>query len=262
MTKGKKIGLRSSVFSPRVFIMIIFPAIDIKNGKVVRLIQGKFDQVTEYAQEPEAIAIQWAEQGAEWLHVVDLDGAKAGKVTNWDSIQSILNAVSIPVQVGGGIRTELNVERLLNMGVTRVILGTQAINNQELLKSLVMKWSDKIAVSVDASNGLVTKLGWTESTDIRAVDFARKLEDLGLKCLIFTDIARDGMLTGPNLESLGEIIHAVDIPVIASGGISNVKDITDLKNLKSENLIGVITGKALYEGTLDLKEALTAGNSE
>lgn len=236
--------------------MIIFPAIDIKEGKVVRLMQGKFDQVTEYAQDPAAIAKEWEFQGAQYLHVVDLDGAKHGKVTNWDAIQSIITAVTIPIQVGGGIRTELDVNQLMEMGVDRVILGTQAINNQALLQHFIAKWQSHVAVSVDASNGLVTKLGWTESTDIRAVDFARKLENLGLKCLIFTDIARDGMLTGPNIQRLIEILDAVDIPTIASGGISNIQDIKNLKKLENQGLMGAITGKAIYEGTLDLKEAL------
>lgn len=241
--------------------MIIFPAIDIREGRVVRLMQGKFDHVTEYAQDPASVALQWEAQGAQWLHVVDLDGAKRGQVTNWESIQSILNTVSIPVQIGGGIRNELDVERLMAMGVKRVILGTQAINNPDLLQHLIRQWSEAIAVSIDASNGLVTKLGWTEETDIKAVDFARKLQNLGLKCLIFTDIARDGMLTGPNFESLQEILDAVKIHVIASGGVSCLADIKKLTALESKGLLGAIVGKALYEGTLDLKEALNITNN-
>lgn len=242
--------------------MIIYPAVDIKEGKVVRLLQGKFDQVTEYAQDPSSVALQWEARGAQWIHVVDLDGAKTGHLTNLDAIQAIMSTVKIPLQIGGGIRTELDVENLLKMGMKRVILGTQAINNQELLKRLVMRWPEEMAVSIDASNGFVTKLGWTENTDIRAVDFAKKLEDFGLKCLIFTDIARDGMLTGPNLESLEKILDAVDIPVIASGGVSNIEDIKNLKQLESKGLLGAITGKALYEGTLDLQEALKLTNNE
>ncbi|MEW5895164.1 MAG: 1-(5-phosphoribosyl)-5-[(5-phosphoribosylamino)methylideneamino]imidazole-4-carboxamide isomerase [Candidatus Omnitrophota bacterium] len=237
--------------------MIIFPAIDIKNGKVVRLIQGKFDQVTEYAQDPANVAMRWDGQGAQWLHVVDLDGAQKGTVTNWSSIQAITKTVSIPVQFGGGVRNELDVERLFKMGIKRVILGTQAINNQELLRRMVLKWREAIAVSIDASNGLVTKLGWTEQTEVRAVDLAKKLEDLGLKYLIFTDIARDGMLTGPNFGSLDEILDAVDIPVIASGGVSTINDLKKLKTFEPKGLMGAIIGKALYENKLDLKEALS-----
>jgi len=240
--------------------MIIFPAIDIQGGKVVRLMQGKFDQVTEYAQDPASVALQWEAQGAQWLHVVDLDGARKGQVTNWDAIQAIRETVSIPIQVGGGIRTELDVERLMMAGVQRVILGTQAINNPELLQHMIRQWSEAVTVSVDASNGLVTKLGWTEETDIKAVDFARKLQDLGVKCLIFTDIARDGMLTGPNFGSLTEILDAVKIHVIASGGISHCDDIARLAQLKPKGLLGAIIGKALYEGAVDLKEALKIAN--
>jgi len=237
--------------------MIIFPAIDIKNGKVVRLLQGKFDQVTEYAQDPASVALQWEAQGAPWLHIVDLDGAKCGRLKNWDAIHAILDTVRIPVQIGGGIRSEMDVDQLITAGAKRVILGTQAINNQDLLRHLLMKWGDAIAVSVDASKGYITKLGWTENTDILATDFAKKLEQIGLKCLIFTDIARDGMLTGPNLESLTAILNCVDIPLIASGGVSCLDDIQRLKSLESKGLLGVITGKALYEGTLNLADAIT-----
>lgn len=241
--------------------MIIFPAIDIKDGKVVRLLQGKFDQVTEYAQDPASVALQWEAQGASWLHIVDLDGAKCGRLTNWDAIRSILETVQIPVQIGGGIRSELDVDQLIKAGAKRVILGTQAINNQDLLRHLIMKWGDAVAVSVDASNGYITKLGWTENTDILATDFAKKLEQIGLKCLIFTDIARDGMLTGPNVDSLASILNCVDIPLIASGGVSCLDDIRKLQTLESQGLIGVITGKALYEGTLDLADAIKIVNA-
>ena len=237
-------------------LVIIFPAIDIKEGNVVRLLQGNFDEVTEYSGSPAAMAKLWEGKGAQWLHVVDLDGAKKGRVTNWDSIQAILDTVSIPVQIGGGIRSEFDVDRLMGLGIKRVILGTQAINNPDLLQRLILQWPDAVTVSIDAVNGLVTKLGWTEATEIKAVDFARKLENFGLKCLIFTDIARDGMLTGPNLESLTEILDAVKIHVIASGGVSTLEDIRKLKELTTKGLAGVIIGKALYEGTVDLQEAL------
>jgi len=236
--------------------MIIFPAIDIQNGNVVRLKQGKFDCVTEYGNDPAAVAAHWEELGAEWLHVVDLDGAKTGTLTNWTVIAAILKTVTIPIEVGGGIRSENDISRLIDMGVSRVILGTRAIGQPDFLKKVINRWPDQIAVSIDASNGLVTKLGWTEKTDIKAIDFAKELQGFGLKYLIFTDIARDGMLTGPNFQRLKEILAAVTIPVIASGGVSNLEDIKKLAAFEKKGLMGVITGKALYEGTLDLKEAL------
>lgn len=240
--------------------MIIFPAIDIQNGNVVRLKQGKFDCVTEYGKDPAAVAAHWEKLGAEWLHVVDLDGAKTGTLTNWDSIAAILKKVTIPIEVGGGIRSEKDISRLIDMGVSRIILGTKAINQPNFLKKVLGRWPDQMAVSIDASNGLVTKLGWTERTDIKAVDFAKELQGFGLKYLIFTDIARDGMLTGPNFKRLEEILNAVTIPVIASGGVSNVADIKKLAKYQGKGLLGVITGKALYEGTLDLVEALKTVN--
>jgi len=236
--------------------MIIFPAIDIQQGKVVRLKQGKFDQVTEYSHDPAHAAQRWENEGAEWLHVIDLDGAKNGRVTNWDALERIAKSVKIPIQMGGGIRTEEDVERLLSIGMQRVIFGTRAITDPLALKEMLHQWPEHIAVSIDASNGMVTKLGWTEQTNTDAVSFAKQLEHDGLRCLIYTDIARDGMLTGPNIEALKHMLRAVSVDVIASGGISNIEDIKTLLQLESEGLYGAITGRALYEGTLDLKEAL------
>ncbi len=236
--------------------MIIFPAIDIHEGKVVRLKQGKFDQVTEYSTDPVQVAQRWESEGAEWLHVVDLDGARSGQIKNWVALERIAKSVKIPIEVGGGIRTEEDVEHLLKLGIQRVIFGTRAITDPLALKSMIQTWPDHIAVSIDASNGLVTKLGWTEQTQLEAVPFAHQLEHDGLRCLIYTDIARDGMLTGPNVDALKHILRAVSIDVIASGGISNIEDIKTLLQLESEGLYGAITGRALYEGTLDLKEAL------
>ncbi len=236
--------------------MILFPAIDIQQGKVVRLKQGKFDQVTEYSHDPTEAAQRWESEGAQWLHVVDLDGAKNGRVTNWDALEKIARSVKIPIQVGGGIRTEEDVKRLLSIGMQRVIFGTRAITDPLALKEMIHEWPEHVAVSIDASNGMVTKLGWTEKTQVEAVSFAKQLEHDGLRCLIYTDIARDGMLTGPNIEALRHILRAVSVDVIASGGISNIDDIKALLQLESEGLYGAITGRALYEGTLDLKEAL------
>ncbi len=237
--------------------MIIFPAIDIQNGNVVRLKQGKFDQVTEYSNDPAHVAQRWEREGAQWLHVVDLDGAQSGSIKNWDAIRQIASSVQIPIEVGGGIRTEEDVARLLEIGIQRVIFGTRAITDPLALRSMLHQWPDHIAVSIDASNGKVTKLGWTEQTDLDAVAFAKQLEHDGLRCLIYTDIARDGMLTGPNIEALKKVLRAVSINVIASGGISNIDDIKKLLQLEPEGLYGAITGRALYEGTLDLKEALS-----
>jgi len=236
--------------------MIIFPAIDIQNGKVVRLLQGKFDEVTEYAADPLVMAQQWVGRGAQWLHVIDLDGAKEGTIQNWDSIIQIAKNVPIPVQMGGGVRTIEDIQRLLDAGVQRVVLGTKVIEDREFLKDILSRWPENIAVSLDCSNGMVAQRGWTSVTELRGVDFAKELETLGLKYIIYTDIARDGMLTGPNFESIQEMLDAVNIALIASGGISKLDDVKKLQTLTSQGLIGAITGKAIYEGTLNLEEAL------
>ena len=236
--------------------MILFPAIDIKNGKVVRLKQGIFDKVTEYDPDPVKIAQKWEDQGAEWLHVIDLDGAKSGKMKNAGIIGNIAQSVKIPVQVGGGIRTEEDIQELLASGVSRVILGTKVIEDRDFLKSILARWPEQIAVSLDCSNGMVAQQGWTKVTNIKATDFATELEDLGLRCLIYTDIKRDGMLTGPNFEALEELLDTVGIPIIASGGVANIEDIKKLGELDEKGMIGAITGKAIYEGTLDFEEAL------
>lgn len=236
--------------------MIIFPAIDIKDGKVVRLMQGRFDDVTEYATDPVTIAKQWVDQGAQWLHIIDLDGAQGGAIKNFDVIAQIAKSVSIPTQMGGGVRTKKDITQLLEAGIKRVILGTKVLEEREFLKKALAQGKDNIAVSLDCSRGIVAQRGWTELTDLKAWDLAKELEDLGLQCLIYTDIARDGTLKGPNFEGLTEILDAVNIPVIASGGIANMEDIKKLCALKNKGLIGAITGKAIYEGTIDLQEAI------
>ncbi len=236
--------------------MILFPAIDIQQGKVVRLLQGKFDEVTEYAADPLVMARQWVSRGAQWLHVVDLDGAKEGKIQSWQSIRNIIKNIDVPIQMGGGIRTQEDIERLMDVGVKRVVVGTKVIEDRSFLKGILSRWPENIAVSLDCSNGLVAQRGWTSVTELRGIDFAKELQDLGLKYIIYTDIARDGMLTGPNFESIQEILDAVDISFIASGGISKLEDIKKLCILESQGLIGAITGKAIYEGTLNLEEAL------
>jgi len=236
--------------------MILFPAIDIKDGKVVRLIQGKFDEVTEYSTNPLETAKHWQAEGAEWLHLVDLDGAKDGEIRNLDAIISIAQNIEIPVQMGGGIRTMGNIESLLNGGVSRVILGTKVIEDRFFLKEILERWNDKIAISLDCYDGFIAQRGWVETSDLKAIDFAKELETLGLQYLIYTDIARDGMLTGPNFEALEELLNITSIPIIASGGISNIGDIKKLVSLSDKGILGAITGKAIYEGRLNLKEAL------
>lgn len=236
--------------------MIIFPAIDIKNGQVVRLIQGKFDQVTEYSSDPVSVAKQWEQRGAQWLHVVDLDGAKTGQIQNKDIILNIVRAVNIPVQMGGGVRSSADVDSMLNGGVARVVLGTRAIEDRTFFKETLAKGKEKVAVSLDCNKGMVAQRGWTTTSNIKATDVVKDLEALGLKCLIYTDIARDGMLTGPNIAELNDILNATQIPVIASGGVSGLNDIKELMKLVPKGLIGAITGKAIYEGKLNLEEAL------
>ncbi len=236
--------------------MIIFPAIDIQRGKVVRLMQGKFDAVTRYSDDPLSMAEKWVELGAQWLHLVDLDGAKTGYIANMESILRIAQAVPVPVQMGGGVRTKEDIARLIEGGVSRVILGTKVVEDTTFLLDVLAAWNDKIAVSLDCIDGKITRLGWTDTSDILAVDFVKELQLLGLKYLIYTDVARDGMLTGPNYEGLKSLLDATKIPVIASGGIADLDDIRKLKELEPRGVIGAITGKAIYEGKLDLKEAL------
>ena len=236
--------------------MIIFPAIDIKEGRVVRLVQGKFDQVTEYSQDPVAAARHWQGLGAQWLHLVDLDGALSGKTKNLDTILKIVKSVTIPVQMGGGLRTMEDIAAVLEGGVQRAILGTKVIEDRLFLKEVLKKWKERIAISLDCSKGMVAQRGWTTTSDLRAIDFVKDLEALGLKCLIYTDIEKDGMLSGPNYKELERILEITNIPVIASGGIASIEDIKKLKELEPKGVMGAITGKAIYEGKLDLKKAL------
>ncbi len=238
--------------------MIIFPAIDIQNGKVVRLLQGEFDKVTQYSSDPVDIARQWEAQGAEWLHIIDLDGAKTGELKNSEIILDIVRAVNIPVQTGGGIRNKTDIQKLIEGGVSRVILGTKGVEDINFLKEMISLWDKKIAVSLDCKNGYVTSLGWTTTLEKKATELVLELETLGLACLIYTDIETDGMLTGPNLDSYEALLEKTRIPLIASGGISSIEDIKNLRNLESKGIIGAISGKAIYEGRLNLKEAIAA----
>lgn len=236
--------------------MILIPAIDIKGGKVVRLFQGKFSHVTEYADDPVAMALKWESMGAQWLHLVDLDGAKTGVMLNKEIITAISQAVKIPVEVGGGIRNEATVDYLIHTAkVGRVILGTKAIEHRDFLRRLITNFADKICVSLDCSNGMVAERGWISTTNIKATDLALELEAMGLQWMVYTDIAKDGTLSGPNFEQLETMINTVKkAKLIASGGIATIEDIRKLSSMKG--IEAAITGKAIYEGTLDFKEAL------
>ena len=236
--------------------MIIFPAIDIKDQRVVRLAQGHFDQVTEYAQDPVAVARTWQQAGAQWLHIIDLDGAKDGAVRNLDIAARVAREIDLPIQFGGGIRSVEDLDRLFTAGVSRAILGTRVIEDQDFLRAVLARWPERIAVSLDCADGLVAVSGWTQMTTLRVTDLARELAEAGLRYLIHTDIRRDGMLSGPNLPALRELLAAVKIPVIAAGGVSTIEDIRQLRALETDGLLGAITGKAIYEGTLDLAEAV------
>lgn len=238
--------------------MIIFPAIDIKDGKVVRLFQGKFDEVTEYSGDPVVVAQKWQQAGAHWLHVVDLDGAKTGTMHNRDIIIRIAKEISIPIQVGGGIRSREDIQTLLEGGVARVILGTRVISDRDFLAEMLDRWKKKIAVSLDCADGFVAQRGWTQSSNVKAVDFVKGLSGLKLACIIYTDIARDGAMTGPDIVGLRGLLSMTAIPIIASGGIANLEDIHRLRVLEPEGLMGAIIGKALYEGKINLDEALAA----
>lgn len=236
--------------------MLIIPAIDIKEGKVVRLFKGQFDKVTEYGSDPVEMAKHWESEGAQYLHVVDLDGAKEGIRGNRDVIKRIAKEVAIPVETGGGIRSREAVEELLDSGIGRVIIGTKVVEDMDFIRTLIDSFNDRLAVSLDCRNGFLAQRGWVETSDLKGVDLARELAGLGLKYVIYTDVSRDGTLAGPNIDGLKEMLAVSDLQVIVSGGIKDIHDIQALRDLKADNLYGVITGKAIYEGTLNLKEAL------
>lgn len=235
--------------------MVIYPAIDIKDGKCVRLVQGRFSDVTVYSDDPVEMARIFEQAGAEYLHVVDLDGARLGSPQNMDIIGELAAELGIPVQTGGGIRTAETMEILLDKGIKRVILGTSAVNDPMLVKAAAERFGAGIAIAVDAKDGFVATEGWEQTSGFTAVEFARKMEDLGAGVIIYTDISRDGMLKGPNLKAMEEMVKAVGMDVIASGGVSSIQDI---KNLKNAGVAGAIIGKALYTGNIDLKEAIAA----
>ncbi len=235
--------------------MLIIPAIDIKDKRCVRLRQGRMDEETVYSADPVTVARRWESLGAKLIHVVDLDGAVHGRAVNFDIIKEIVSGIDVPVQVGGGIRDVGTAERYLSLkGVKRIIIGTAACREDGILDELTRRYPGRVAVGIDAKSGLVAVKGWVEVTDIPAKELALRLAKRGVACIIYTDISRDGMLAGPNVEAVRELKEAVGIPVIASGGVSSLKDIESL--LSIGGLEGVIIGKALYTGDIDLRAAV------
>ena len=233
--------------------MFIYPAIDLLNGQAVRLYKGDYNNATVYSDNPATVAAGFASCGATRLHLVDLDGARDGDVRNFDKIHDIVNSSDMFVQVGGGIRDLSVIERYLSLGVDRVIIGSAAVNDKELLKTAVAEFGDAVAVGVDARDGMVAIHGWTDTTDIDSFNFCSKLKEMGIKTIIYTDISRDGTLSGSNLSAYKKLLAVKDISIIASGGISFVEELITLAKLGAE---GAIIGKALYNGNLDLEEVL------
>jgi phosphoribosylformimino-5-aminoimidazole carboxamide ribotide isomerase len=236
--------------------VIVIPAIDLKEGKCVRLEQGLMEKDTVYSDNPAAQALVWQVKGAELLHIVDLDGAFAGEPKNRSAIESIVKALKIPTQLGGGIRDMETIDAYLGIGVGRVIIGTAAQRNPELVKEACAKYPGRIVVGIDAKNGMVAVQGWAEVTGVTAIELAKKFEGYGVAAIIYTDISRDGMMQGPNIEATKALAEAITIPVIASGGVSTLKDIENLMAVESAGISGAITGKAIYSGAIDLTEAI------
>ncbi|WP_310425775.1 1-(5-phosphoribosyl)-5-[(5-phosphoribosylamino)methylideneamino]imidazole-4-carboxamide isomerase [Chamaesiphon sp. VAR_48_metabat_135_sub] len=244
--------------------MDIFPAIDLLDGKCVRLYQGDYAKSQVFNDNPAAMAQSWLEQGANRLHLVDLDGAKAGKPVNLDAIASIVEMVRktatqpVQIQIGGGLRTEASVKQLLTLGVDRVILGTVAVEQPELVEDLCQKYLQQIVVGIDARDGKVATKGWIETSQVLATDLAKRMEGIGVAAIIYTDIHRDGAMTGPNLDALREMANRISIPVIASGGVSSLRDLLNLLSLEAMGVTGAIVGRAIYTGEVDLTEAIRA----
>ncbi|MDM8168730.1 1-(5-phosphoribosyl)-5-[(5-phosphoribosylamino)methylideneamino]imidazole-4-carboxamide isomerase [Roseovarius sp.] len=237
--------------------MILYPAIDLKDGQAVRLLKGEMDKATVFNDDPASQAAQFVEAGCEWLHLVDLNGAFAGEPVNAAAVEAILERVSVPTQLGGGIRDMATIERWLEKGLKRVILGTVAVENPALVREAASAFPGQVAVGIDARNGLVATRGWAEKTDVQVTDLAQSFEDAGVAAIIYTDINRDGAMQGPNIEATAALANAVSIPVIASGGVSSLDDLLALRDCGAP-LNGAISGRALYDGALDLKEALAA----
>ena len=239
--------------------MILFPAIDLKNNQCVRLSQGRFEDIKVYSNSPVDVAKEFINQGATHLHIVDLDGAKSGIRINTKTIQEIVEKTNAFIQVGGGIRSLSDVEELLHLGVSRVIMGTLALDNKALLQEMISKYPNQIIVSIDASNGLIATHGWENITSIDSLAFCKELESMGIDTIVYTDISKDGMLLGPNFEIYEKLAKETKLNIIASGGMSELDDLIKLSKL---SIYGAITGKALYENRFTLKEALTCLQKE
>jgi phosphoribosylformimino-5-aminoimidazole carboxamide ribotide isomerase len=236
--------------------LIVIPAIDLKGGRCVRLKQGRMDDETVFSDVPEEMAVKWFEKGAERLHMVDLDGAIQGKPVNQDVIKRIVRAIPIPVQLGGGVRDMGTLEAYFDLGLEYLILGTVSHKDPEFVKKACERFHGKIILGLDVKKDRVAVEGWTEEIDLTPLDLAKQFEGFGIAAINYTDIHRDGMRTGPNVEATRALARAVDIPVIASGGISGISDVLDILPLAKDGVIGMITGRALYDGSLDLEEAI------
>jgi len=237
--------------------MLVIPAIDLKEGRCVRLIQGRKDREIVFSHSPSSVAKTWEEAGAELIHVVDLDGAFEGKPLNGNAIRGIVDTVKVPVQLGGGMRTLETIENCLASGVNRVVLGTVVLNNPALVEEACSKFPGRILAAVDAREGMVVVKGWVEESTVTASELAKKLEKVGVASIVFTDIKRDGMLIGPNIGAAKELAESIVIPVIISGGISSLNDIQQIIPLEAVGIRGMIIGRAIYDGSIDLKEAIT-----
>ena len=243
--------------------MIIFPAIDLKDGQCVRLVQGKADQQTVYSSTPADVARSFQRQGARWLHIVDLDGAFQGKPSNIKAIEAIADAVTIPFQVGGGLRSQSDVEKLLKAGASRVIIGTRAVEGPDFVKQLLDEFgNEKIVLGLDAKDGKVAVKGWVETVELTAVDLGKQMRELGIRTAVYTDVSRDGLLAGPNLEMTRQVAIETGLFIIASGGISSVEHIRSIEAMESHGVAGAIIGKALYEGKISVAQALEAANGK
>ncbi|MFN4283610.1 MAG: 1-(5-phosphoribosyl)-5-[(5-phosphoribosylamino)methylideneamino]imidazole-4-carboxamide isomerase [Alphaproteobacteria bacterium] len=236
--------------------MILFPAIDLKDGNCVRLFKGDMDQATVYNSDPADQARAFEKSGFKWLHLVDLNGAIKGKPINEGAVAAILKSIKLPVQLGGGIRDLDTIARWLDAGITRVILGTVALNDPELVKTACKRWPGKIVVGIDAREGYVAVEGWAKTSKVRALDLALRFEDSGVAAIVFTDIDRDGVMTGVNLESTVDLAFALTTPIIASGGVSSLADLEEIKRHEGSGIEGVISGRALYDGRINVAAAL------
>ena len=239
--------------------MLILPAIDLRGGQCVRLRQGDYAQETVFGADPAAMARRWVEQGASWLHLVDLDGARDGRPVNGDGVRAIIRAAGVPCQLGGGLRSDAHVEEALAWGVARVIVGTRALHDPDWCQSLCRRFPGRVAVGIDAREGRVAVEGWLEASDLAALDLARRCAGWGAAAIVYTDISRDGMLEGPNVEATAELAAAVAVPVIASGGVTTLDDVAGLAR---RSLYGCIIGRALYEGRIDLAAAVALAEKE